>query len=389
MDESRNRFAVGTWQVEVEMNGKKKRLRTGLTTGACATAATKGALLSLLRQQPVLSVEIDLPAGFRVPFTLRDCCFEQDRARCSVVKDGGDDPDATHGATIIATVTRRNTPGWDLDGGEGVGRVTKPGLSIPVGEAAINPVPRRMIRDTVEEVMAGELQRRGVNVVISVPGGEEIAKQTLNGRLGIIGGISILGTTGVVHPYSTSAYRASVVQAIQVAVANGCRELVLTTGGRSEKAAMRMYPHLPEEAFIEMADFLEDALRTCRRRPELERIRLVGMMGKFSKAARGDGNLHAHRVSVDFQFLADLAKEAGATEEEVRWVKNANTAHQVGGRMRELGYRTFFEALCRRITERVREEVGRPLTVDAVLITLEGEMLGRWCQPAQSKEEHR
>ncbi|PTX64566.1 cobalt-precorrin 5B C1-methyltransferase [Melghirimyces profundicolus] len=379
--------ASETRWVEVEVQGKIQRLRTGFTTGACAAAAAKGALLSLIRQCPVQRVDIPLPAGFRVSFPLKETGFDANQARCAVVKDGGDDPDATHGARIVATVTWRKSPGVGLDGGDGVGRVTKPGLSVPVGEAAINPVPRRMIRQAVNEVPGAELERRGVEVVISVPGGEEMAKQTLNGRLGIVGGISILGTTGIVRPYSTSAYRASVVQAVRVATANGCRELVLTTGGRSEKAAMRMYPHLPEEAFIEMADFLGDALGACRSRHGVDRINLVGMMGKFSKAARGNGNLHAHRVSVDFEFLADLAKKAGVAADEIRRIRKANTAHQVGTRMRLLGQRSFFELLCLSIVQKVRQKVGRPLTVEAVVITPEGEILGRRSIRNEEKKE--
>ncbi|MDD1370969.1 cobalt-precorrin-5B (C(1))-methyltransferase CbiD, partial [Bacillus sp. MHSD17] len=179
-------------------------------------------------------------------FTIENCTFENNTVSCETIKDAGDDPDATHKALIIGTVSWADTPGIHLDGGIGVGRVTKPGLPVPVGEAAINPVPRKMIHSTVQGVLDDFQIKRGVNVIISVPDGEEIAKKTLNGRLGIIGGISILGTRGTVVPFSSSAYMASIVQAISVAKAAGCEHLVITTGGRSEKYGMAQYPNLPE-----------------------------------------------------------------------------------------------------------------------------------------------
>ncbi|OYD09151.1 cobalt-precorrin-5B (C(1))-methyltransferase [Paludifilum halophilum] len=366
---------VTQWE-EVTVNGKKRRLRTGFTTGACAAAAVKGALLALQSQRSLSCVDIQLPIGDRVSFDLVDLAFDPNGARCGVVKDGGDDPDATHGAVIKATVSWRKEPGFLLDGGEGVGRVTKPGLSVPVGEAAINPVPRRMIRQSVEEVAGSSLKEQGVKAILSVPGGEEIARKTLNGRLGIIGGISILGTTGVVRPYSTAAYRASVIQAVRVAAANGCGELVLTTGGRSEKAAMRLYPHLPQEAFIEMADFLGDALKTCSRHSSIRRIHLVGMMGKLSKAAAGHLELHSGSASVDLPFLARVARETGASEADVRQILSAATANRVGQLMRQRGNRLFFDALCRTLVDRIRATAGKP-EGEVILISLQGEVLGR------------
>ncbi len=195
-----------------------------------------------------------------------------------------------------------------MDGGVGVGRVTKPGLPVPVGEAAINPVPRKMIVTTVQQTLEEFQINRGVKVVISVPDGEEIAKKTLNGRLGIIGGISILGTRGTVVPFSSSAYMASIVQAISVAKAGGCEHLVLTTGGRSEKYAMGLLPELPEEAFIEMGDFVGFSLKQCKKQG-IKKVSLVGMMGKFSKVAQGVMMVHSKGSSVNFDFLAEIARE--------------------------------------------------------------------------------
>nr|MBO2469152.1 cobalt-precorrin-5B (C(1))-methyltransferase [Bacillota bacterium] len=351
-------------------------LRHGYTTGACAAAATKAATLALVTQRPVAAVTIPLPAGIEATFPVEDLSYSADAARCCVVKDAGDDPDVTHGARIYATVAWRDEPGVDIDGGPGVGRVTRPGLPVPVGEAAINPVPRRLIREAAEEVLAAHRVGRGVRVVISVPGGEEMAQKTLNPRLGIVGGVSILGTRGIVVPYSTAAYKASVAQAIRVAKANGCDHLVLTTGGRSETYARARFPHLPEVAFIQMGDFVGFALQHCRKQ-NVARVSLVGMMGKFSKVACGVMMVHAKSAPVDFAFLARLAAEAGAPPELVEAVRAANTANQVGDLMREAGCAAFFARLAEAISRQCLRHVGGGLVVETVLVTLDGEDLGR------------
>ncbi|HXA63260.1 MAG TPA: cobalt-precorrin-5B (C(1))-methyltransferase CbiD, partial [Streptosporangiaceae bacterium] len=194
------------------MKVRQKALRAGWTTGSCASAAAKAATLLLRGQEVPGYVEIGLPSGNRVTFAVESCSVSGGRASAVVVKDAGDDPDVTHGAHVTATVSWRDEPGLDLDGGEGVGVVTKPGLGLELGGPAINPTPRAMITQAVTEAL--DSQDRGVRVVISVPEGEVMARKTTNKRLGIIGGISILGTTGIVKPYSTAAYKASVVQGI-------------------------------------------------------------------------------------------------------------------------------------------------------------------------------
>ncbi|WP_445612332.1 cobalt-precorrin-5B (C(1))-methyltransferase [Geobacillus sp. YF-1] len=356
--------------------GANKTLREGYTTGSCATAATKAALTALVTGQVQTEATIRLPIGRVVTFAVESCVIHGATATAAVVKDGGDDPDATHGARIVATVSWAPEPGVHLDGGEGVGRVTKPGLPVPVGEAAINPVPRKMIHEAVNEVLAQHGVDRGVNVVISVPGGEEIAKKTLNARLGIIGGISILGTRGIVVPFSTAAYRASIVQALQVAKANGCRHVVITTGGRSEKYAMQEYPHLPEEAFIEMGDFVGFTLKQCKRLG-MEMVSMVGMMGKFSKVAQGVMMVHSKSAPVDFGFLATLARQAGASKELVDAVRGANTAAQVGDMMQEAGCTKFFELLCEACCQAALHEVGGGLNVAVSIYTMNGQRLGK------------
>ncbi|ADG05174.1 cobalt-precorrin-5B (C(1))-methyltransferase [Kyrpidia tusciae] len=359
----------------------ERPLRHGYTTGSCAAAATKAAVWALVHQQPLSEVEIGLPAGQRVRFAVEGLSFTPERAACAVIKDGGDDPDATHGAWIWSTVSWRGEPGIELEGGEGVGRVTKPGLAVPVGEPAINPVPRRMIRQAAEEAAGPEmLGRRGMRVVISVPGGEEIAKKTMNGRLGIIGGISILGTTGIVKPFSTAAWMASVAQAISVATAAGCRQVVLTTGGRSEKVAMRELSHLPEEAFIEMGDFLGFSLKQCAKRG-VEKVTLCGMIGKFSKAAAGHMHLHSKGSSVDPGWLADLAVQSGVPPSEAEGLRRANTAKEIGDVLWSKGYHAFFSRLCEEICARASEHVGGAFGVEMILCDFEGRVIGRGERP--------
>lgn len=353
-----------------------KPLRHGYTTGSCATAASKAALTALLLQEGQSTVTIRLPIGSEVEFHLTRCEFASDHAEAELIKDGGDDPDATHRARIIARVEWTNELGIELDGGVGVGRVTKPGLPVPVGEAAINPVPRRMIREAVQSVLEQhKVKRRGVRVVISVPDGEEIAKKTLNGRLGILGGISILGTRGIVVPFSTSAYKASIVQAIKVAVSCGCDHIVLSTGGRSESYGMKVYPELHEEAFVEMGDFIGFAVAQCKKQG-IRKITLVGMMGKLSKLAQGVMMVHSKGSSVDFGFLARTAREAGVAQELAEAVLTANTASQVGEWMQEQGYSGFFERLSRLCCEASLRSIGGGVVLETIMITLKGELLG-------------
>ncbi len=275
---------------------------------------------------------------------------------------------------IVSTVSWLDEPGIVLDGGIGVGRVTKPGLPVPIGEAAINPVPRKMIRETAQAVLDEHGIERGIKIVISVPAGEEIAKKTLNGRLGIIGGISILGTRGIVVPFSTSAYKASVAQAINVAQKMGCRHIVLSTGGKSEQFGMTQYPELPEEAFVEMGDFVGFALKQCKLKG-IEKVTLVGMMGKFSKVAQGVMMVHSKSAPVDFGFLAQLVREAGAPEALVEEARGANTASQVGDMMAE--YPLFFEKLCESCSRAGLREVGGGMEIETMLITMKGTLLGK------------
>ena len=355
---------------------EKKELRHGYTTGTNSTAATKAALLSLILQEQIVKVTVTLPIGDTVPFTMDKLSLGPKSVSAEIIKDAGDDPDATHLARIISTVSWNDAPGIELDGGTGVGRVTKPGLPVPVGEAAINPVPRRMILRAAQEILDEYGIGRGIKIVISVPDGEEIAKKTLNSRLGIIGGISILGTRGTVVPFSTAAFRASIAQAINVAKENGCTEVVACTGGRSEDFAIESHPHIQEDAFIEMGDFIGFTMKQCKAR-KMKKVTLVGMMGKFSKVAQGVMMVHSKSAPVDFNFLADLVEQAGLPPELVEEARHANTASQVGDMVMAAGNTKFFTLLLQRIAKNCYDEVGGGLEVEVIVISMKKEILGR------------
>ena len=311
------------------MKVRQKALRPGWTTGACAAAAAKAATTALITGEPQSWTEIALPSGRRVTFAIERCDLSRPgRAEAVVVKDAGDDPDVTHGAHLTATVSWLPHGGIQLDGGLGVGVVTKPGLGLQVGGPAINPVPRSMIEASVTEALGGE--PRGLRVVISVPEGEVMARKTTNARLGIIGGISILGTTGIVRPFSTAAWRASVEQAVSVLAAQAAETsqdpvLVLGTGGRTEKGAMLLFPELPEVSFVEVGDFTGAALRRCVEHG-VRRVVFVGMAGKLTKLGAGVLMTHYTRSKVDCSLLGDITRFVGGPDDLADAVGAANTA---------------------------------------------------------------
>lgn len=293
-----------------------ERLRSGYTTGACAAAAAKAAIIGHINGQIPSSIEITLPKGQRVVFPV----CQDELGRAVVIKDAGDDPDCTDGAHVTASVRLVDGCEVRIDGGEGVGVVTKAGLGLTVGTAAINPVPRRMITEAIREVT-----EHGVEVIISVPGGEEMARATTNDRLGILGGISILGTTGIVKPFSTAAYRASIVQQIDVAAANGQRHLILVTGSRTETAAIGLFPDLDPVAIVEVGDYTGVAIkRAASHQPET--ITWIGMAGKVAKLAQGLLMTHFHRANVDTELLASVARSVRSSESLVLAATATTTA---------------------------------------------------------------
>ena len=300
-----------------------KPLRTGWTTGACATAAVKAAGSALRGLGFPDPVTITLPRGERVSFALSLSQQGEGWAQAAVVKDAGDDPDVTHGATIVATL-RPLPPGRGLafKAGQGVGTVTKPGLPLAVGEAAINPVPRQMMAQVLDE-----LGLKDVEIEIGVPEGERIALQTWNPRLGIIGGISILGTTGVVVPYSCSAWIHSIQSGIDVARATGLGHVAGCTGNTSENAVKARYG-LGDDAIIDMGDFVGGMLKYLRDHP-IARVTIAGGFAKLSKLATGAMDLHSKRSQVDRAWLAAQMQGLGAAPLLVAQAQNANTALEI------------------------------------------------------------
>ncbi len=299
-------------------------MRRGWTTGTCATAATKAAFAALLGGTFPDPVEVTLPRGERPAFALAEATLAEDAATAGVVKDAGDDPDVTHGALIRAKVVR-GAPGSGVvfRAGPGVGTVTRPGLPLPPGEPAINPVPRQMIRAAIAEVAAAFGATPDAVVEISVQDGEKLAQRTLNGRLGIVGGLSILGTTGIVVPFSCAAWIDSIHRGIDVARAMGLAHIAGATGNTSELAVQSLYA-LPETALIEMGDFVGGMLKYLRAHP-VPRVTIAGGMAKMTKLAQGRLDLHSKRGEADFAALATLARDAGASDAAAARIAAANT----------------------------------------------------------------
>ena len=305
-----------------------KPLRSGWTTGACATAAAKAACMALFGETFPEQVTITLPRGETPSFTLALTEQGDGWARAGVVKDAGDDPDVTHGATITATLHRGN-PGSGIvfRAGFGVGTVTKPGLPLPPGEPAINPVPRRLMSAEVVEIANRLGQPADIEIEISVPNGDKLAQATWNPRLGILGGISILGTTGIVVPYSCSAWIHSIQRGIDVARATGLTHVVASVGNTSEKAALAL-TGLPLEAVIDMGDFVGGMLKYLRRHP-VSHVTIAGGFAKLSKLAAGAMDLHSKRSQVDLPWLAGHLRALGASEDIAARTEAANTALEV------------------------------------------------------------
>ncbi|WP_309485906.1 cobalt-precorrin-5B (C(1))-methyltransferase, partial [Marinitenerispora sediminis] len=353
------------------MKVRQKALRTGWTTGTCASAAAKAAAQALATGGPVEVVEVALPSGRRVTFATERCeRLSADRAEAVVVKDAGDDPDVTHGAHVTATVTRRREPGLELDGGVGVGVVTRPGLGLELGGPAINPVPREMIARAVGEAVDTGVE--GLRVVISVPDGERMARKTTNARLGIIGGISILGTTGIVRPFSTASWRASVEQAVSVLAAQGESTLVLCTGGRTEKGAMLRHPELPPVCFVEVGDFTGAALRRAVERG-VRRVVFVGMAGKLTKLAAGILMTHYTRSKVSTGLLAEITRAVGGPAALAEEVAAANTGRhayelwEAAGLLPAAG-----SELCRRVGDVLTRFAEGAVDVEVAMVDFTG-----------------
>ena len=357
--------------------------RTGFTTGANAAAAARAASMGLLTGCVPENILCRLPNGNEVSFAVLESSVDDDggvrQARAVIVKDAGDDPDATHGAHLTADV--RLLPGQAgavvLKGGPGVGIVTKEGLGLEVGGPAINPVPRRNISDNVRSAASEILAVDGLEVTISVPGGEEMAKKTLNARLGILGGISILGTTGIVRPYSTAAFRASVVQAVDVAAKQGQTSVVFTTGGRTEKFAMRQLPELEESCFVQMGDFVKAAFTSAIKR-QLTNVYIGAMVGKLTKMCQGLAVTHAWKAEIDRDLLADSAREVGAPDDLVEEIRSAETARFAAEKLANLGLTVkFHQQLAKKAIRSLKTEYPGDYRLTVLVCDFEGQFICR------------
>ena len=364
------------------MNSTPKPLRrgqrTGFTTGACAAAAARAATLGWVQGRIPTQVETLLPNGQRVLFPVaageRDALW----ATTVVIKDAGDDPDCTHGARLMAQVRPlpNNTGEIRIQGGEGIGVVTRPGLGLPVHEAAINPIPRHNIADNVRAVAAEWLSHAGLEVILSVPGGAALARRTLNPRLGIVGGISILGTTGIVYPCSTAAFQAAMEQSIQAAAALGVPALVLTTGRRTERFAMAQRPDLPEYAFVQMGDFLGAALAMVAR-TGIATLVVGAMVGKLAKMGQGLANTHARQGRIDMMWLAQLARQVGGQEAVCLAIQSGTTVRYALELLAEQGLQSaFIQALADCAVQAMRPRLPPPTQVTLLAFDFEGHLLG-------------
>lgn len=356
---------------------KPKGTRKGFTTGACSAAAARAATLGLLTGEVPTDIETLLPNGQRVMFTVHDSAATDGLAHAVIIKDAGDDPDCTDKAHL--TVNVRLLPDAAnqvlLKGGDGVGTITMRGLGLEVGGPAINPVPKANIEANIREVASELLQTQGLEVTISVPGGQAMAKKTLNDRLGIINGISILGTTGIVHPYSTAAFRASVVQGIEVAANQGQTAVVLTTGGRTEKFTMRELPDLDPACFVQMGDFLGPALDSADQ-VGIRQIIVGGMIGKLTKIAQGEIITHARRNAVNTQLLAEIAASVGADDSVCMAISDNKMARFAGECMEELGLgEAFYQALCARVVATLEARYPKRFRYQILMCDFDGNKL--------------
>lgn len=361
--------------------GKKKSLRTGYTTGTCAAAATKAALSALVNNQKLLKVNVSLPKDKQITIDIAWIKQDNDKSvTAAVIKDGGDDPDVTNGAEVCSTVSLiESTNKIVIDGGIGVGRVTKPGLGLEIGKAAINPIPLKMIYLAVEEILNKQEKKSfGLSVIISVPKGQEIAKKTDNPRLGIIGGISILGTTGIVIPYSTASFAASIRQSIDVSKAMGSDSVILTTGGRSEDFARAIYgTSIADHAYVQIGDFIGFGIKQCAIKG-IKNAYVVGFIGKLTKMAMGIKQTHVKGSHVDMNFLAGLADKCGANRELVMQIKEANTARHVSELIDKSGLNTFYDNLCKEVHVHLTKHSQSQLKIKIILLDFNGKIIGNY-----------
>ena len=354
----------------------KKKLRTGFTTGSCATASSKAGILSIINQKKIEQIDIILPKRSRLDIQINSCEFTTNTAKCSVIKDGGDDPDVTHGAEIFVDVELTDNIGKiEIDGREGVGRVTKPGLGLEIGSAAINPTPKKMILENITEISKEILRKNGIMIIVSVPNGKELGPKTDNPRIGIMGGISILGTSGIVIPYSTASFAAAIRQQIAVVSSMNDDSVVLTTGGRSEDFAREII-ELPDHSFIQMGDFSGYTIKQCAKQG-LKKAYVAGFIGKLAKMAAGVKQTHVKGGKVDMKFLSELAKRCDAKSDTIGRILSANTARNVQEIIMEDKVDGFFDEVTKEACNQMRQHSEEKIAVEVILFNFDGKVLSR------------
>jgi len=350
----------------------QRQLRRGYTTGICAAAAARGAALWLTQRRCPDRVTIRLPVGDEVVLPVQGVCRSETAARCCVIKDAGDDPDVTNGAAIHACVEFAASSGVSLDGGEGVGRVTLPGLAVPVGEAAINPVPRGMIAAALADLVP---DGAGWKVTIIVPGGVELASRTFNGRLGIIGGISILGTTGYVEPRSLDALRRSLPPLLDIVRAAGYRTVCLVPGNIGHRAARRLQPPPAEAQIVEISDFLGFMLDKAYERG-FTAITLVGHPGKLAKVLNGEWQTHSKYAPMANAAVVECFAGFGLPRALVQELKVLPTVEAIQQAVIQRGHADLPAMLAGRIRELVRERLKGEVEVSVHLCDFAGNIVG-------------
>ena len=348
-------------------------LRSGLTTGSCATATSLAAARLLLSGISHDAVEITLPKGKIVQMRLEFCRLTDTGAEAGTLKDAGDDPDVTHGALLYSQVRLTAESGIHFVAGQGVGTVTRPGLVLAVGEPAINPVPRKMITEHLQQLATEHHYSGGFEVTVNVQDGAALALKTMNPRLGILGGLSILGTSGIVRPFSCAAYIASIHQGIDVAKTNGYLHIAACTGNTSEDTMRRVY-NLPEIALIEMGDFVGAVLKHLRKVP-VDKLSLCGGFGKISKLAAGHMDLHSRHSSIDLPQLAQWAAAIGASDELQTAIRQANTSQQALAMASAQGI-ALGDAVCQHALNFARSVVPAQVQVEVFAIDRQGGIVG-------------
>lgn len=347
-----------------------KTLRRGYTTGTCAAAAAKAATKMLYNKEEVDKVKVALPTGDEVTLTIVDRDIQDEEASCCVIKDAGDDPDVTNGAKICAKATKV-TSGVTIKGGEGVGKMTKNGLEVAVGEAAINPVPMKMIKDEVKKTLP---PRKGVEIKIYVPNGEKLAEKTLNKKLGIKGGISIIGTTGIVEPMSIDAFKKSLSPQIDIAKAAGFEELVLVPGRISEKNAIKA--GVPDDAVIQMGNFVGFILKECTRKG-VKKVLLYGRTGKLVKVSAGIFDTHSKTADARLETIAANAASQGAEKETINKILDANTTEEAKEILKREGLLSVFNIIAEKASTHATEYTENKLDIGTIITSRKGEIIGK------------